>query len=74
MHGCFGIYLFACLMNLEEIQGLYQIKVTTTALGLLLRTRHVELENVNVQGQIIKVIVFLFAHYAYSQDPSPFNI
>ncbi|KAK6134049.1 hypothetical protein DH2020_032194 [Rehmannia glutinosa] len=37
-----------------EIQGAYQIKVTTTALALLLLTRHVELGNVNVQGHLIK--------------------
>ncbi|KAL3824041.1 hypothetical protein ACJIZ3_020070 [Penstemon smallii] len=38
----------------EEVQGAYQIKVTTTALALLLLTRHVELGNVNVQGHLIK--------------------
>ncbi|GER31907.1 importin beta-2 subunit family protein [Striga asiatica] len=37
-----------------EIQGAYQIKVTTTALALLLLTRHVELGNINVKGQLIK--------------------
>ncbi|GER42263.1 importin [Striga asiatica] len=37
-----------------EIQGAYQIKVTTTALALLLLTRHVELWNVNVKGHLIK--------------------
>ncbi|CAN1296180.1 Ipo9 [Linum perenne] len=35
-----------------EIQGAYQIKVTTTALTLLLSTRHSQLGNVNVQGHI----------------------
>ncbi|XP_058114945.1 uncharacterized protein LOC131257969 isoform X2 [Magnolia sinica] len=37
-----------------EIQGSYQIKVTTTALALLLSTRHVELGKIYVQGYLIK--------------------
>ncbi|XP_077222247.1 ARM repeat superfamily protein isoform X1 [Tasmannia lanceolata] len=37
-----------------EIQGAYQIKVTTTALALLLSTQHVELAKIHVQGHIIK--------------------
>ncbi|CAN6448698.1 unnamed protein product [Victoria cruziana] len=37
-----------------EIQGSYQIKVTTTALALLLSSRHAELEKIFVQGQLIK--------------------
>ncbi|KAF3628037.1 putative protein VAC14 -like protein [Capsicum annuum] len=37
-----------------EIQGAYQIKVTTTALALLLLTKHVELGKLNVQGYIIQ--------------------
>ncbi|GMH26202.1 hypothetical protein Nepgr_028045 [Nepenthes gracilis] len=37
-----------------EIQGAYQIKVTTTALALLLSTRHVELAKINVHGHLIK--------------------
>lgn len=37
-----------------EIQGSYQIKVTTTALALLLSTRHVELGKITVQGHLIK--------------------
>ncbi|KAK6921832.1 hypothetical protein RJ641_012339 [Dillenia turbinata] len=37
-----------------EIQGAYQIKVTTTALALLLSTRHAELAKVHVQGHLIK--------------------
>lgn len=37
-----------------EIQGAYQIKVTTTALALLLSTRHAELSKINVQGHLIK--------------------
>ncbi|KAF0904147.1 hypothetical protein E2562_032418 [Oryza meyeriana var. granulata] len=37
-----------------EIQGAYQIKVTTTALALLISTRHPELSRIEVQGHIIK--------------------
>ncbi|GFZ16186.1 ARM repeat superfamily protein [Actinidia rufa] len=37
-----------------EIQGSYQIKVTTTALALLLSTRHIQLGKINVQGHLIK--------------------
>lgn len=37
-----------------EIQGAYQIKVTTTALALLLSSRHAELAKINVQGHLIK--------------------
>lgn len=37
-----------------EIQGSYQIKVTTTALALLLSTRHIELGKITVQGHLIK--------------------
>ncbi|XP_039044693.1 importin-9-like [Hibiscus syriacus] len=37
-----------------EIQGAYQIKVTTSALALLLSTKHPELTNINVQGHLIK--------------------
>ncbi|KAJ4710633.1 importin-9-like [Melia azedarach] len=37
-----------------EILGAYQIKVTTTALALLLSTRHPELGKINVQGHLIK--------------------
>ncbi|XVF43372.1 hypothetical protein PTKIN_Ptkin02bG0035000 [Pterospermum kingtungense] len=39
-----------------EIQGAYQIKVTTSALALLLSTRHPELSNINVQGRLLKSI------------------
>uniref|UniRef100_A0A0D3GF90 Importin-9 central HEAT repeats domain-containing protein n=1 Tax=Oryza barthii TaxID=65489 RepID=A0A0D3GF90_9ORYZ len=38
----------------SEIQGAYQIKVTTTALALLISTRHPELSRIEVQGHIIK--------------------
>ncbi|OVA12506.1 hypothetical protein BVC80_9011g12 [Macleaya cordata] len=37
-----------------EIQGSYQIKVTITALALLLSTRHAELAKIHVQGHLIK--------------------
>uniref|UniRef100_A0A803KVA8 Importin N-terminal domain-containing protein n=1 Tax=Chenopodium quinoa TaxID=63459 RepID=A0A803KVA8_CHEQI len=37
-----------------EIQGSYQIKVTTTSLALLLSTRHVELAKNFVQGHLIQ--------------------
>ncbi|XP_030449726.1 uncharacterized protein LOC115672097 isoform X1 [Syzygium oleosum] len=37
-----------------EIQGSYQIKVTTTALALLLSTMHDELGKINVQGHLIQ--------------------
>ncbi|GLT34537.1 hypothetical protein SLA2020_090460 [Shorea laevis] len=38
----------------REIQGSYQIKVTTSALALLLSTKHAEIAKVNVQGHLIK--------------------
>jgi hypothetical protein len=38
-----------------EIQGAYQIKVTTSALALLINSKHSELEKVQVQGHLIKV-------------------
>ncbi|PWA83332.1 ARM repeat superfamily protein [Artemisia annua] len=41
-------------LSTGEIQGAYQIKVTTTALALMLSTRHVEFGNINVQGHLIK--------------------
>ncbi|KAM5567573.1 hypothetical protein ABKV19_015577 [Rosa sericea] len=37
-----------------EIQGAYQIKVTTTALALLLSSRHPELAKINVQGVLVQ--------------------
>ncbi|KAF6176425.1 hypothetical protein GIB67_005323 [Kingdonia uniflora] len=40
-----------------EIQGLYQIKVTTTALALLLSTRHVDLVKINVPGHLVESTV-----------------
>ncbi|KAK7309960.1 hypothetical protein RJT34_07123 [Clitoria ternatea] len=38
----------------SEIQGAYQIKVTTSALALLLTSRHNELAKIHVQGHLIK--------------------
>jgi hypothetical protein len=38
-----------------EIQGAYQLKVSTTALALLLASGHPSLASINVQGQL-KVI------------------
>jgi len=40
-----------------EIQGAYQIKVTTSALALLLTSRHNELGKIHVQGHLIKVLL-----------------
>ncbi|RDX82379.1 Importin-9, partial [Mucuna pruriens] len=37
-----------------EIQGAYQIKVTTSALALLLTSRHNELAKIHVQGHLVK--------------------
>ena len=42
-----------------EIQGAYQIKVTTTALALLLSTRNPHLAQISVQGQITKVWLYV---------------
>ncbi|KAG5035245.1 hypothetical protein JHK85_010568 [Glycine max] len=41
-------------MIVGEIQGAYQIKVTTSALALLLTSRHNELANIHVQGYLTK--------------------
>lgn len=37
-----------------EMQGAYQIKVTTTALALILDSRHTELSKIHVQGHLIQ--------------------
>ncbi|CAM0914131.1 unnamed protein product [Alopecurus aequalis] len=37
-----------------EIQGAYQIKITTTALALLISTRHPELSRIEVNGHLVK--------------------
>ncbi|XP_006348597.1 importin-9 isoform X2 [Solanum tuberosum] len=49
------VYLMVEWTKLQgEIQGAYQIKVTTTALALLLSTKHAELGKLNVQGYLIQ--------------------
>nr|GMD27318.1 importin-9 [Ipomoea batatas] len=53
-HNSFAYLMFEWTKMQGEIQGAYQIKVTTTALALLLSTRHAELEKINVQGHLIK--------------------
>ncbi|CAH9119623.1 unnamed protein product [Cuscuta europaea] len=50
----FAYLMFEWTKMQGEIQGAYQIKVTTSALALLLSTRHVELEKIDVQGNLIK--------------------
>ncbi|KAF9590930.1 hypothetical protein IFM89_000475 [Coptis chinensis] len=42
-----------------EIQGSYQIKVTTTALAILLSTRHAELAKIHVRGYLIRIMTLL---------------
>ncbi|CAI9096342.1 OLC1v1032456C3 [Oldenlandia corymbosa var. corymbosa] len=42
-----------------ELQGVYQIKVTTTALALLLSSMHAELGRINVQGHLVKILALL---------------
>ncbi|KAG8475591.1 hypothetical protein CXB51_032476 [Gossypium anomalum] len=51
-----SLVFVSCPRTGWEIQGAYQIKVTTSALALLLSTRHPELTNINVQGHLIKSI------------------
>lgn len=50
-----------------EIQGAYQIKVTCSALALLLSTRHSEFAKVNVPGNRIQVFLccctFLYIYF-----------
>ncbi|CAN6240623.1 unnamed protein product [Urochloa humidicola] len=49
------VYIMSVWSQLQgEIQGAYQIKVTTTALAFLISTRHPELSKVEVQGHLIK--------------------
>jgi len=51
-------YIMSVWSQLQgEIQGAYQIKVTTTALALLISTRHPELSKIEVQGHLIKVML-----------------
>lgn len=52
-------YLSPLKLIAGEIQGAYQIKVTTTALALLLSSRHAELAKINVQGYLVQVLVLL---------------
>lgn len=40
-----------------EMQGAYQIKLTTTALALILASRHAEISNIYVQGYLIQSTV-----------------
>ncbi|RYR38163.1 hypothetical protein Ahy_A09g043133 isoform E [Arachis hypogaea] len=47
-------YTISKLLKSGEIQGAYQIKITTTALILLLASRHNELTRVNILGHLIK--------------------
>ena len=47
---------FLVNINIGEIQGAYQIKVTTTALALLISTRHPELSRIEVNGHLVKVL------------------
>ncbi|KAM0908837.1 hypothetical protein ACQ4PT_015180 [Festuca glaucescens] len=42
-----------------EIQGAYQIKVTTTALAFLICTRHPELSRIEVNGHLVKIFSLL---------------
>lgn len=54
-YGTSFVYVMSEWTKLQgEIQGAYPIKVTTTALALLLSTRHPELAKINVQGHLIK--------------------
>ncbi|KAL5553552.1 hypothetical protein UlMin_040953 [Ulmus minor] len=50
----FGYLMSEWTKQQGEIHGAYQIKVTTSALALLLSSRHTELVKVNVQGHIVK--------------------
>ncbi|XP_051122408.1 uncharacterized protein LOC127245516 [Andrographis paniculata] len=50
----FAYVMFEWTKLQGEIQGAYQIKVTTTALAILLLTRHVELGNIKVRGHLIQ--------------------
>ena len=58
-------------MIVGEIQGAYQIKVTTSALALLLTSRHNELANIHVQGYLIKVLllfIYLFVLFFFARE------
>lgn len=47
--------MLVSLYAIGEIQGSYQIKVSTTALALLLASGHPQLSLIYVQGHILKV-------------------
>ncbi|KAL2349037.1 hypothetical protein Fmac_003037 [Flemingia macrophylla] len=49
-----GDHPYTIIIVKGEIQGAYQIKVTTSALALLLTSRHNELPKTHVQGHLIK--------------------
>ncbi|KMZ68247.1 Importin beta-2 subunit family protein, partial [Zostera marina] len=51
---CFAYVMTEWTRQQGEIQGAYQIKVTTSALALLLSTKSAALANINVQGHPLK--------------------
>ncbi|OEL20715.1 Importin-9 [Dichanthelium oligosanthes] len=59
---------FPVRLSTGEIQGAYQIKVTTTALALLISTRHPELSKIEVQGHLIKIFSLLADTLAEIQE------
>lgn len=54
----FDLYEDAWKLDAGEIVGAYQIKVTTSALVLLLSTQHPEMSKINVEGHLLKVYIF----------------
>ncbi|KAL2542771.1 ARM repeat superfamily protein [Abeliophyllum distichum] len=70
----FAYLMFEWTRQQGEIQGAYQIKVTTTALALLLSTRHVELGNVNVQGHLIKTAVGITTRSRAKEVPDQWTL
>ncbi|XWS64118.1 hypothetical protein CRYUN_Cryun06bG0159400 [Craigia yunnanensis] len=58
----------------REIQGAYQIKVTTSALALLLSTRNPELSNINVQGHLIKSMAGITTRSKAKSAPDQWTI
>uniref|UniRef100_K3Y513 Importin N-terminal domain-containing protein n=1 Tax=Setaria italica TaxID=4555 RepID=K3Y513_SETIT len=61
-------HLSAHIPDLIAAIGAYQIKVTTTALALLISTRHPELSKVEVQGHLIKIFSLLADTLAEIQE------
>ncbi|XP_056696512.1 uncharacterized protein [Spinacia oleracea] len=57
-----------------EVQGSYQIKVTTTALALLLSTRHVELAKNFVQGHLIQSAVGITTRSKAKSAPDQWTV